>query len=171
MSNANESTLSKATLAKLAELNAAVLDVTGDVTEAEWQLNSVSENWPLGLLASHIANGYTNVAGWIRKVLDGQPLTVTGDEIDEANHEAAEAYTPQSGDELLALLKTKMADLNKLVEGLSDAQMAQAAPMTLIGGREVTPAFLVERVLRHHTRGHLESFRLTLASVRDEITA
>ena len=130
MSNANESTQAKTTLAKLTELNAAVLDVTGDVTEAEWQLNSVSENWPLGLLLSHIGNGYNNVAGWIQKVLDGQPLTVTADEIDEANHEAAEAYTPQSGPELLALLKTKMDNLTKLVEGLSDAQMAQAAPMT-----------------------------------------
>jgi hypothetical protein len=166
MSKANQ-----AALDKMAELNAAVLDVTGDVTEAEWQLASVSENWPLGLLASHIANGYKNVTEWIQKVIEGQPVAITIDEIDAANHGAEEAYTPVSGAELVERLKAKMDGLTKLVESLSDEQMTKAAPMALAGGREVTPAFLVEHVLTGHTKGHLESFRLTLASVRDEITA
>jgi hypothetical protein len=158
-------------LDKLAELNAAVLDVTGDVTEAEWQLNSVAENWPLGLLAAHIAQGFNNVAGWIQMVVDGQPLTVTIDEIDAANHAAEAAYTPISHAEFVPLWQEKIDRLTTLIAGLSDEQLEMASTMALVGGRQVTPAFLVERVLVNHTRGHLESFRLTLASVRDEITA
>ncbi len=166
MSKANQ-----AMLDTLAELNASILDVTGDVTEAEWQLKSVAENWPLGLLLSHIANGYKNVTDWIQKVIEGQPVYVTIDEINEANQEAREVYTPQSPAELIISLKTKMDGLTGLVESLGDEQVTKAAPMTLAGGREVTPAFLVEHILTGHTKGHLESFRLTLASVRDEITA
>lgn len=165
MSKANQ-----AVLDKLAELNATVLDLTGDVTEAEWQLNSVSEDWPLGLLASHIANGYSNVAGWIQKVIEGQPLPVTIEVIGEANDKAEAEYIPKSGSELISLLKTKMEGMTKLIESLTDEQLTKVSPMALAGGREVTPVFLVERVLINHTRGHLESFRLTLASVRDEIT-
>ena len=156
-------------LEKLEQLNASVLDATSDVTPAEWEVLSVDENWPLGLLLSHIATGYGNSARWIGTLLEGKPLTVTGHDIGEANDKAEASYTPVGADELLARLNENMAALSRLVESLSEEQLALTSPMALVGGRDVTPSFLVDVLIRH-TKGHLESFKMTLASVRDEIT-
>ena len=157
-------------LDKLEELNRTVLDVVSDVTPAEWEVASAEENWPLGLLLSHIGTGYRNSAHWIGSIIAGQPLTITGQDIGDANDRAEAAYTRQSGEELLANLKENMDALTRFVDGLSEEQLALKQPMALIGGKESSP-FTIVKVLQSHTLGHLDSFKMTLASVRDEVTS
>lgn len=161
---------SQVLLDKLEELNAAVLNVVSDVTPAELEVPSAEENWPLGLLLSHIGTGYRNCAYWIGSVIAGQPISVTGHDIGDANEKAEAAYTSLSGEELLGNLKENMAALTHLVDGLTEEQLNQKVPMALVGGKEVSPYSIV-KILQGHTLGHLDSFKMTLASVRDEVTS
>ena len=160
----------QALLEKIVQLNTAVLDAIAEVTPAELKLSSVDEDWPLGLVVSHINRGYSNVAGWIERIIKGQPIAVTGADIQEANTEAKDHYTELTLDELVTSLKANMATVSRLVQSLNEEQLAKTAPMALVGGKEVNPSFVIDAVLVGHTTGHLESIKLTLASVRDEIT-
>lgn len=157
-------------LDKLAELNATVLDVVSDVTPAELEVPSAEENWPLGLLLAHIALGYQNSTRWLETLLAGQPITVTPEQIFEANDKAEADYTGQSVEELLGRLKDNMAALQNLIDGLTEEQLNRKVTMALVGGKEVSP-FSVMKVLQGHTLSHLDSFKMTLASVRDEVTS
>lgn len=134
--------------------NQAVISFASARSDDEWRLICPGENWPLAGVIRHIGAGYSTAQGWIHGYLEGRPIPIDAEEIDQRNQARADEFANTSKTAALDLLAKEGDAVTRLVRGLTDEQLSIAYPVLI--GRELTTAQLV-KVLIRHTRGHLGS--------------
>ncbi len=149
--------------ARLKAVNDDIIATVEGAGDAEWQRQSPSEGWSVGVLAHHCAQ----VQGFFTEVIAGSkageqsPTTLSQEVIDESNARHAHDFANVGTTETLEALRTNGAEAVRQIGGLTDENLDQAA--VVIGGQELTWAQVVEFALINHFSEHLASMRATIA--------
>lgn len=145
--------------ARLAELEAVVRDTT----DRDWRRETNTEQWPVGLVAFHIARGFQRQAEFVEAVRDGLgPHRFSWDETHALNAAVADAHRSPSRQETIQLARTSVERIAKALGAMDDAGLAR--PAFVFEGRERDPVWVAGRLATDHARGHLESIAATIAS-------
>ena len=94
-------------------------------SEEEWRGAPLDgDPRPVAVVVDHVADSYEYLAGWIRQLVAGQPVEVTGEIVDDLNAEhAAEAVTVSQAD-AIEHLRRGGAAISALVAGLSAGDLS-----------------------------------------------
>jgi hypothetical protein len=150
----------------LAQFDAAHEEVVAfvrDCDEHEWRELTTVEGWPVGVVAHHIAVGYTTTIGWIELLRRNQPVPGNPDTHDEGNAEHAARFASTTKGETLADLEANAATFRAFLAGVRSEEFPHGAPHGPAGGRVIS----VERMVRAsagHPRLHLENMRAAVAA-------
>jgi DinB superfamily len=60
---------------------------------------------PVAVVVDHVADSYEYMAGWIRRLLSGEPVEVTSDMVDDLNAEHASGAATMSQDDVAEHLR------------------------------------------------------------------
>lgn len=123
----------------------------------EWSAAVPGENWSVGVVLHHIAEGHGQTARWLRAMSRGQGVPDTAADIDRANAAHREAASIGAA-ETIALLEASGAELEALLRQLDDEELDRAAPFGPAGG-QVFPTAELAPVAARHTREHLAHAR------------
>lgn len=122
----DEDTRSPAELA--AGIDAARERLTGFVdgcTDAQWRSAPLDgDPRPVGVVVDHVADAYEYLAGWIRQLVDGQPVEVNSEAVDALNAQHAQAAGSVSKTDAAGHLRRSGSAISGLVAGLSAADLA-----------------------------------------------
>jgi hypothetical protein len=142
--------------ADFAAANGEALQFARSCTDADWHRNVPGEDWTVGVVLHHIAEGHTNGLRWLRSMASGEGVSESAEDIDTAN--AAHAARASSVDqvETAALLANNGGLLEQALLALTDEELDRGAPFGPAGGR-MLPTGDLAAVAARHTRSHLSS--------------
>ncbi len=127
----------------------------------QWRIECPEEGWSVGVTAHHVGGSFRFVTGLIDALVAGTPLPeATPLGIDEGNARHALKYANCGQTETVDGLRTKGASVAQLIAGLTDEQLAIAAPFSLASGRVTSAGTIIERMLI----GHVESHQVGIAA-------
>ena len=140
----------------------AVIQVVSGCSDEQWQLlcNDEGDNRTVAVIAHHIAHGNGTSLAWLEDALAGRDVTVTPEEIDQANAEHAATYHEVGRIETIRLLERTGSDLRRRVAGLSDDELQRSAFHRLAGRRLSVEGFA--NLSEQHSADHLRTIRRTL---------
>jgi hypothetical protein len=144
-----------------AAANAEVIAFARSCSQDEWRTSVAGEDWPVGIVLHHIAEGHGQASRWLQAMSSGEGVPDTAEDIDRAN--AAHAVRAESVDpvETVALLEIRGRELEALLRRLDDEQLDRSAPFGPAGG-QVFPCADLAPVTARHAREHLAHARRAL---------
>jgi hypothetical protein len=145
------------------QINAEVIAFVEACDDATWKAQCADDERSVGAVAQHIADGHRGVTQWVSTLAAGQPVTVTMDQIHDANAQAAATHGQRSQSEVVESLRRRGAAAAALVRGLSDDDLARSAPFGPAGGIPLSAEMIIVRAMLGHPRGHLETMRKSTA--------
>lgn len=96
----------------------------GGCTGEQWRAAPLDgDPRPVGVVVDHVAHSYEYLAGWMRQVLAGEAVTVTGDEVDALNAEHAARAGAVTPDEAVEHLRRSGAAISRLVAGCTAGEL------------------------------------------------
>jgi hypothetical protein len=111
-----------------ADIDAArerIIAFVSSCTEDEWRAAPLDgDPRPVAVVVDHVADAYDYLAGWIRRIVAGEPVEATGDILDALNAQHAEAAAAVSRADATDHLRHSGAAISELVAGLSAADLA-----------------------------------------------
>jgi hypothetical protein len=146
-----------------AAANAEIIAFARGCTAAQWQATVEGEDWPVGVVIHHIAEGHAQGLVWLTAMVRGDGVTDTSDDIDRRNLDHAGHQQDCTIEETVALLEDNGALLEAALRGLSADDLDQVAPFGPAGGRPF-PAGDFAAVCAGHARGH---FAHATAAIND----
>jgi DinB superfamily len=94
-------------------------------SEQEWRAAPLDgDPRPVGVVVDHVADSYEYLAGWIRQLVAGQSVEVTGEIVDDLNADHAAAAMTVSQADAAEHLRRSGAAISALVAGLSADDLA-----------------------------------------------
>jgi hypothetical protein len=88
--------------------------------EGDWRAAPLDgDPRPVGVVIDHVAHSYEYLANWMRQILAGHQVPVTGDIVDGLNAEHAQSAVQVGPEEVIARLSRGGDDIVALVAGLS----------------------------------------------------
>lgn len=143
-------------------VNDEVIELVEDCSDEEWRMLSAGENWPLCVVAHHIAIVHSPFAGMVERFARGETYTpeINMDEIHRMNAEHAREYANVGKDEVLEKLRSGGAEVEAALDRISDEQMDN--PAGVYGGNPLTVAQVIDYVVIGHAAEHLGSIKATL---------
>ncbi len=146
--------------AKFEAANEQVIAAVESCSDAQWGAISAAEQWSAGVVAHHIAMGYSGILGFAQMIATGQTLPpLTTEMIDGMNAEHAQQFAKVTKAETLDLLRTNGSAAAAMLRGLSDEQLDQTASSPVLGPEPVSTQQMIEGALFGGTQEHLASFR------------
>ena len=89
-------------------------------SEEEWRAAPLDgDPRPVAIVVDHVADSYDYLAGWIRQLVAGQPVEVTGEIVDDLNAEHAAGAAAVSQADATEHLRRSGAAMSALLAGLS----------------------------------------------------
>jgi hypothetical protein len=144
-------------------LEAAAVELEEFVTscaEKDWLRLVPIESRTVGVMAYHCAAGMEILAGWL-DIREGEPVSGTAAETDEANAREALAKANVGPAEVLALLHARTPPATAAIRALSPAQMSSTVAFGPADGAELGVDLLAGAGERH-IRRHLAHIREAL---------
>lgn len=154
------------TVEELATRFNSAADEMGAITErcSEVQLRqlSVSEGWPLAVVAHHVAVVNQAFAGMVEKFVNGETYspTISMDTVHETNAKHARDYADVGKHEVLEKLRDGQSAVSAALVRLDDSQLE--SPAGVYGGNPLTVLQVIEYIVIGHTAEHLQSMKATL---------
>jgi DinB superfamily len=143
--------------------NAELIGVIRGATDAELQRICPGEQWSVLVTARHVAISYRVVASWIRRVANGEEVSVTRQQIDEGNALHAQEFATTSREEVLTLLRDNGLKAADTIRNLSDEQLGTSAVMGPENGDRLTAQRVTQEVLINHVAEHTADIQAALA--------
>ena len=142
----------------------ALASFAATLTDAEWSTPcSTTDRRTVGVIVHHVASIYPLEIQVAQLVAAGKPVTdVTWDVVAEINAGHANDNAGVTKQAALELLARNSAAAAAAIRGFSDADLAQAVPVSLYGGAPVTCQFILEDHAVRHSYHHLAKIRKTL---------
>lgn len=132
-------------------------------SEAEWRTVCPSEQRSVGVLVHHVANMYPIEVQLVQTLASGKPIAgVSWDDVDGINARHAEEHAKSGKEETLALLRGNAAAAAAAIRALSDAELDQAASISLNADAPLTAQYFIEQHPLGHPYSHLASIRAAL---------
>jgi len=96
----------------------------GGCTDDQWKAAPLDgDPRPVGVVVDHVAHSYEYLAGWMRQVLAGEVVTVTGDDVDALNAEHAAQAAAVTPAQAVEHLRRNGAAISRLVAGCTAADL------------------------------------------------
>ena len=133
------------------------------LTDAEWQTRVPHDGRPVGVVVHHVASVYPLEIQLAMTVADGKPITgVTMAAVDEMNARHAAEHADVTRDAAIELLQKNGLAAAAAIRALTDAQLTQAAPVSLYADAPLTCQFVLEDHAVRHSYHHLARLRQTV---------
>jgi hypothetical protein len=151
-------------LARRLELGALALEAfASSLTEFEWQTRLPRDGRKIGVMVHHVASVYPIEIELAQTVAKGQAVEgLTMDVVDKMNADHAKKFEGVSKEEAIQLLKENSAAAASAIRELTDAELDQAAPVSLYANALLTCQFLLEDHAVRHSFHHLGRIRAAL---------
>jgi hypothetical protein len=131
------------------------------LSDAEWSTVTASEQWPVGVVAHHMAMGHEAIGNIVKTVAAGQPMPhFTMDMLHEMNARHAVEHARCTKAETLALHRKNAAAAASMLRGLSDEQFGKSGTV-LAGMPPMSVEQIVTAILIGHIDEHVGSIRAT----------
>jgi hypothetical protein len=137
-----------------AAANAEVIAFARSCTPTQWLTPVPGEEWTVGVVIHHIAEGHAQGVRWSTAMVRGDPVVDTVHDIDQRNVDHAERERTCTVARTIALLEENGAQAESVLRSLSADDLVQTAPFGPAGG-QVLPAGAFAAVFAGHARGHL----------------
>jgi hypothetical protein len=133
------------------------------LSPAEWQMRLPGDTRRIGTVVHHVASVYPIEIQLALGVAAGSSIAgLTMDDVHKMNAKHAEEWEQVSQEVALHLLRRNSADAAQAIRGLSDAQLAKAATVSLYDDAPVTCQFVLEDHAVRHSYHHLAAIRRAL---------
>lgn len=131
------------------------------LTDAEWkQPVSTTDRRTLGVIVHHVAWIYTIEIQVAQAIAAGNPITdLTWDAVAQVNAGHAKENAGVTKQAALDLLATNSAAAAAAIRNLTDAELAQAVPVSMYEGAPLTCQFFLEDHAVRHSYHHLAKIR------------
>jgi len=146
---------------EFAATNREVMVFARSCSPAQWATVVPGEDWSVGVVIHHIAEGHGNVVRWLEAMAQGEAVSDTQADIDQVNVVHAAHAGACSVEETLALLGENGARAEALLRSLTDEKLDQMAPFGPAGGRSL-PTVAVAGAASGHAQEHLAHARSAL---------
>lgn len=141
----------------------ALTAFASSLTDAEWQTRVPHDGRSVGVVVHHVASVYPIEIQLALTVADGTPVTgVTMAAIDEMNAHHAAEHANVSREAAIELLQKNGLAAAAAIRALTDAQLSQAAPVSLYADAPLTCQFVLEDHAVRHSYHHLARLRQTV---------
>jgi hypothetical protein len=149
---------------RLEEGARALAALAGTLTDAEWRRPyGTTDQRTIGVIVHHVASVYPIEIQLAQLLGAGKPIAgVTWEGIAEMNAGHAKENDRATKEAALDLLARNSADAAAAIRALSDAELAQAAPVSLYGDAPLTCQFFLEDHAVRHSYHHLARIRKAL---------
>jgi len=136
----------------------------GTLSDAEWRRPfGTTDTRTIGAIVHHVASIYPLEMQLAQLLAAGQPVTgVTWDAVAEVNANHAKENAGATKEAALELLARNSAQAAAAIRALSDAELAQAAPVSLYGDAPLTCQFFLEDHAVRHSYHHLAKIKKAL---------
>ncbi|HEY7518215.1 MAG TPA: DinB family protein [Methylomirabilota bacterium] len=132
------------------------------LSDADWNKVTAAEQWPVGVVAHHVAQGHEGISRIVKTVASGQPMPhFTMDMLHQMNAQHAKDHAGCTKAATLALHKKNAAAAAAVVRGLTDADLARTGTV-LAGNAAMSVEAIVNAILINHIDDHFGSIRKTL---------
>lgn len=149
---------------RFASANDELLALAESCTDADWQRRPPGDDWTVGVIARHVAEGHDRILQILRARLDGQPLpawaTLGREEAERRQAAWAVEAARYSRAETLDLLRASGAAAAAFIAGLRDDRLDHPVPSPRDASRTLARA--IDGGLTGHVREHLASVRAAL---------
>ena len=143
--------------------NDAVMAFVDRCPEEAWRKTCPNEDWQVGVVARHVADGHFQVTRLAQTLLQGAPLPeLTMEQVIEQGNTHAREHADCTPEEVKKLLAENGAAAAAFVAGLSDDDLDRKGHLALVGG-EVSVEQLLTFVIIHSGGEHLTSMQTTMA--------
>ena len=138
----------------------ALIAFASGLSDAEWQIRTPKDGRTVGVIVHHVASVYPLEIQLAQTVGDGRAVTgVTMADVDEMNARHAAENAAVSKDQALTALRENSAAAAAAIRALTDAQLAEAAPVSLYADAPLTCQFVLEDHAVRHSYHHLARLR------------
>jgi len=142
------------------------------LTDAEWQHRVPRDGRKVGVIVHHVATMYPLEIQLAQKLAGGEPVAgVTWDAVHEMNAGHAREHDGVTKEAALDLLRRNSAAAAAAIRALSDAQLDQAAPISLNADAPLTCQFMLEDHAVRHSYHHLAALRGALKGIHRSAVA
>jgi hypothetical protein len=136
------------------------------LTDAEWRIRVPKDGRTIGVIIHHVASAYPLEIQLAQMVADGKSVEgVTWDKVDQMNADHAQKNDRTTKEETLNLLRRNSVAAAAAIRSLDDADLDQAAPVSLNSDAPLTCQFLLEDHAVRHSYHHLTIIRAALTPV------
>jgi hypothetical protein len=134
------------------------------LSEADWQKVTKAEQWPVGVVAHHIATGHAGLSGLVKLLADGKPGPgITMKVLDEMNAKHAKEFANCTKAETVTLLKANAAAAAATLRSIGDGDFDRSG--TLVAGMPpVSAGQVAGGLLCTHIDDHLRSIEATVGA-------
>ena len=139
--------------------NNDVIAFVENCPEEDWNKVCAGENWPVGVVARHVAASHYRALGLARMIVEGKPLPeLSREAIDEANAKHAEKHAGCTRDEVLGLLRENGSAIAGYLAGLDDADLDRTGNLALAGGA-ISTQQVIDNIIIQSASEHLASLK------------
>lgn len=117
--------------------------------DEDWRKVCPGEQWPVGVVARHIAAGHYGALGLAKMMVAGEKLPeLTEGVIDQMNSKHAEKHRHCTQDEVLKILRENGTSVADYAAGLSDTDLDRSGHIAATGGDMTTEHLIVNIIIR-----------------------
>ncbi len=153
----------EALAARLEEGARALAAFARGLTNAEWHTPVPGDGRKVGVVVHHVASMYPIEVQLAQQLAAGQPVAgVTWDDVDAINADHAAKYDAVTRAEALELLERNSSAAAAAIRSMTDAELDNAAPLSLNDDVVLTSQFMLEDHAVRHSYHHLAILRAAL---------
>ncbi len=157
------STRSEALAARLEAGASALAAFAATLSDTEWQTPVPKDGRKVGVVVHHVASVYPIEIHLAQELAAGRSITgVTWDVVHTMNHGHSKDNDEGTKEAALALLAANSATAAAAIRALTDAELDNAAPVSLNADAPLTCQFLLEDHAVRHSYHHLAGIRAAL---------
>jgi hypothetical protein len=158
-----EGRLSDALADRLEQGARALAEFAGTLSDKEWRTRIPLDGRAVGVVVHHVASVLPLEIQLAERLAEGKPITeVTWQAVHDMNAKHARECAGVTKSDALELLRRNSAAAAAVIRRLTEAQLAQAAPVSLYADAPLTCQFMLEDHAVRHSYHHLARIRQAL---------
>lgn len=140
-------------------LNNDMISFVENCSDEDWKKVTDGEQWPVGVVACHVAKGHYGVLAWAKMIVAGEALPeITMDQIHKMNADQAKENADITNSEVLDALKNNGSAITNFIREMSPEDLDRTAALSLIGGDISTQQF-IENFIIQNVGEHLANMK------------
>lgn len=148
---------------KIQTFNRDLIDCVQNCSNADWQKTCQAEDWPVGVVIRHVADGHYGVRALAKMIIKGDPLPeFTMEAVIQMGNDHAREHADCTREEVLTLLEQNGRAVIEFIANLTEDELDCQGQMALLGGK-VSAQQILEMLILHSGGDHLSSVRSTIA--------